>query len=146
LPVLLATGLMSGAASLRAGTQNPLSPEQENRARTGYMLNCAGCHQPNGRGAPGSVPDLHEYLGEFAQHPEARSFLARVPGASGAPISDADLAGILNWILITMNAEQLRPGFAPYTAEEVARYRADPIIDVEPLRAQLIVRLAQDAQ
>ena len=139
------SGLIPAHAVLAAGIANPLSPEQMNRARVGFMLNCAGCHQPSGRGAAGTVPDLHDYLGEFAQHSESRSYPASVPGASGSPVSDEELAAILNWILYTMNAEQLRPDFRPYTAEEVGRYRATPLVDVEPVRAALLRKLAQAA-
>ncbi|MBI1731208.1 MAG: cytochrome c [Gammaproteobacteria bacterium] len=123
-----------------------LSPQQQHRAQVNYLLNCAGCHLPDGHGSPGTVPDVREYLGEFAQHDVSRSFLARVPGASGSPLGDAELAEVLNWILITMNGAQLRDDFRPYTAEEVSRYRRDTLIDVEPVRQALIRALAQGAQ
>ncbi len=137
-------GVLLGAVAAAALAGVPALPEETARsARVNYLLYCAGCHLPDGHGSPGAVPDLREYLGEFAQHEHTRSFIARVPGASGAPVSDAELTDVLNWILLTMNGEQLRPGFSLYTVEEVARYRSDPLIDVEPVRKELIRSLAQ---
>lgn len=139
----LLAGAMAGAAAVAVLAAPPALPDAAaERARVNYLLYCSGCHLPDGHGAPGTVPDLREYLGEFAQHEHARSFIARVPGASGAPVSDAELTDVLNWILLTMNGDQLRAGFRPYTVEEVARYRRDPLIDVEPVRQDLIRSLA----
>ena len=106
-----------------------------------FLLHCAGCHQSDGTGAPGVVPNLGDYLGVFAQDKDARSFPARVPGASSAPISDDDLAEVLNWILITMNRSQLHDDFAPYTGAEVGRYRRHPLVDVLTVRDRLIERI-----
>ena len=119
-----------------------LSPGVSQRAKVNYLVHCAGCHLPDGHGSPGTVPDLREYLGQFAQHPESRSFIARVPGSSGSPLSNAELTEVLNWILVTMNGDQLHPDFKPYTEEEVARYRRDTLIDVGPVRQALIEKVA----
>ena len=35
-----------------------------------FIENCASCHRLDGHGSPGAVPDLHEYLGQFAEHPQ----------------------------------------------------------------------------
>lgn len=142
----LAGLLLAGTALAALAAAPALAPDVEQRARVNYLLHCAGCHLPDGHGSPGTVPDLREYLGEFAQHPESRSFIARVPGASGAPVSDAELAEILNWILVTMNGDQLRPGFEPYTVDEIGRYRRDVLIDVEPARQALIATIAQSRE
>jgi len=129
---------------IHAADVSILTAAEQQHARVNFLLHCAACHRPDGHGSPGTVPDLHEYLGEFAQHPDSRSFMARVPGASGAPIDDAELAQVLNWVLITMNGGQLRAGFRPYTAVEVASYRRDIIIDVAPVREALIKKLAAE--
>ena len=120
----------------------PMSEQAAQRARLNYLLNCVSCHLQDGSGSKaGHVPDLGEYLGLFAQHPEGRAFLVQVPGASGAPISDAELAEVTNWILYTMNKEQLRADFKPYTVEEVGIYRKSPILDVERTRAELVHKI-----
>lgn len=120
----------------------PLSAEAMERARVNYLLNCVSCHLLDGSGAPGKVPDLGEYLGVFAQDPEGRAFLIQVPGASGAPISDQELAEVTNWILYTMNKEQLKDDFKPYTAREVAEYRQSPLLEVEPVREKLVEKIS----
>ncbi len=114
------------------------------RAKMNYLLHCASCHQINGKGSPGNAPDLGEYPGRFAQHPDARPFLARVPGSSSAPISDQALADVLNWILYTMNKEQLRADFKAYTAAEVGRYRRSPVVEIEKTRRALIEKVQGD--
>ena len=63
--------------------------------RSDYLLHCAGCHLANGRGSPPSVPSLAGPLGRIVSSPEGRDYLARVPGAAQAPISDNALAAVL---------------------------------------------------
>ena len=124
--------------ALDCGALEQMEPAAVQRAEMNYLLNCASCHQVNGKGTPGSVPGLDEYLGKFAQHPATRAFPAQVPGATGAPISDKELADVLNWILYTMNRAQLRQDFKPYSAEEVGEYRQTPVLDIEKTRKALI--------
>jgi len=114
------------------------------RAEINYLLHCASCHQINGKGSPGNVPDLGEYPGRFAQHPDSRAFLAQVPGSSSAPISDQELADVLNWILYTMNMQQLTSEFKAYTAVEVGRYRKSPVVEIEKTRRRLIEKVVGD--
>ena len=113
----------------------------KDRARINFALYCAGCHTMSGKGSPGIVPDLGEYLGQFAQNPESRSFLVQVPGASSSPLNDAELAEVTNWILYTMNADQLKKDFRPYTTAEVAKYRENPLLDVIPVRDELVEKI-----
>ncbi len=100
----------------------------------------------SGKGAPDVVPDLGEYLGHFAQHPESRSFLVQVPGASSSPLDNKELAEVTNWILYTMNADQLEDDFIPYTEKEVAEYRKDPLLEVILVRDKLVETLQQNYQ
>ena len=111
------------------------------RARVNYALYCAGCHTMSGKGSPGIVPDLGEYLGQFAQNSESRPFLVQVPGASSSPLSDAELAEVTNWILYTMNADQLTKNFKPYTTAEVTEYRKTPLLDVIPVKDALVEKI-----
>lgn len=142
---MLVAGAAVCTAGVAAAAEIPtLTRAEQQRAQVNYLINCAGCHLPDGHGAPGTVPDLREYLGAFAQHPASRSFIARVPGAAGSPLNDRELAEVLNWILITMNGAQLRPGFKLYTEAEVAGYRRNTLIDVVPVRQALIKELAAD--
>jgi mono/diheme cytochrome c family protein len=105
--------------------------------RSDYLLHCAGCHLADGRGSPGAVPSLAGPLGGIVASPAGRDYLARVPGAAQAPISDEALAAVLNWLLLEFNRETLPPGFRPLTGSEVARSRARVLADPLKLRREL---------
>ncbi|NKB38472.1 MAG: cytochrome c [Gammaproteobacteria bacterium] len=122
-------------------TAPPEFESYADRARVNFALYCAGCHTMSGKGAAGIVPDLGEYLGQFAQNAEPRPFLVQVPGASSSPLSDAELAEVTNWILYTMNADQLNKDFQPYTAAEVTEYRKTPLLDVIPVKDALVEKI-----
>ena len=106
-------------------------------ARTDYLLHCAGCHLPQGEGLPPEVPTLVGSLGRIASSEEGRDYIARVPGASQAPISDAQLAAVLNWVLLEFNSETLPESFIPLTAKEVGKSRARVLSDPLKMRKAL---------
>lgn len=103
-------------------------------ARTDYLLHCAGCHLPQGEGLPPEVPTLVGSLGRIAASEEGRDYIARVPGASQAPISDAQLAAVLNWVLLEFNSDSLPESFRPLTAREVGKSRSRVLSD--PLKTR----------
>jgi hypothetical protein len=105
--------------------------------RTDYMLHCQGCHRADGGGAPGSVPDLRDTLGALLRAPGGRGFLVQVPGSRNAPLDDARLAAVLNWMVVAFSARTLPADFVPYAHDEVARLRAAHDVDVVRLRARL---------
>jgi len=111
--------------------------------RQDYVLQCMGCHLEDGSGAPGRVPSLVGQMGRFLRVPGGRAYLVQVPGAAQSTLDDAALATLLNWMLRTFSPGELGPDFAPYVADEVARYRAVRPADVSKLRAKLLERLAQ---
>jgi hypothetical protein len=105
-------------------------------ARFDYLLYCGGCHLENGAGSPPEVPDLRRDLDRIVLIPGGRAYLAQVPGASQAPLSDARLAAVLNWIIRTYY-----PGvadFLPYSAEEIAGTRGTTLLDPMRRRAELL--------
>jgi mono/diheme cytochrome c family protein len=132
---------VSGGALLLALATAPASavsgPELD------YTLECAGCHRADGSGTPGSVPALRDSVARFLAVPEGRDYLARVPGAAQAPLDDAALAAVLNWMLEHFDTAHVPAGFTPYTAREVGQRRAHPLFDVEGTRKQLLERAAQ---
>lgn len=67
--------------------------------------------------------------------PEMRGYLVRVPGASQAPLSDADLADVVNWILKEFNADTLPENFRQLTTAEVSEAREYPLAD--PLKHRI---------
>lgn len=112
--------------------------------RINYLLHCAGCHLPDGTGSPPEVPSLHGEIGTLAGLPEGRRYLARVPGASQAPISDDDLARVLNWVLKAFNAASLPAEFEPYSGAEVGDARRHVLAD--PVRERARIWRAYDIE
>lgn len=105
--------------------------------RSDYLLHCAGCHRADGTGLPPEVPSLAGPLGAVAASPEGRDYLARVPGAAQAPLTDAELAAVLNWVLEEFNADTLPDFFVPLEAGEVGKSRARVLTDPLKTRNQL---------
>jgi mono/diheme cytochrome c family protein len=100
-----------------------------------------GCHRADGGGTEGVVPPLAGSVGRFVAVPRGRAFLVQVPGTSQAPLSDADIAALLNWLLPEFSRAELPADFVPYTAEEVARYRQTPLTDVSGVRRELLAAI-----
>jgi len=105
--------------------------------RGDYLMHCAGCHLVDARGVPPDVPSLAGPLGRLVASPAGRDYLARVPGAAQAPLSDEALAAVFNWLLLEYNRETLPADFKPLRAAEVARSRARVLADPLKLRAEL---------
>lgn len=106
-----------------------------------YVLNCQGCHLPDGSGMPGKVPSFRGQVARFLSVPGGRAFLIQVPGVARANLSDEQIAVLLNWLLPRFDSEHLPAGFRPYTADEVARLRASPEVHVAARRARLIATI-----
>ena len=66
----------------------------------------------------------------------------RVPGSAVSALNDADLAEVLNWILLEFGGDSVAVPFQPYTAEEVGSLRSDPLPEVLHYRAQLLADIA----
>lgn len=110
--------------------------------RVDYVLNCQGCHLPDGRGKPGSVPDLRGDLGRFLSVPGGREYLVRVPGTAQSELSDARVAALLGWMLEAFSPEAVPADFPPYSADEVARLRRRPLLDADETRSALLRAIA----
>ena len=102
-----------------------------------YILHCQGCHLADGQATPGKIPPLIG-AARFLGVEGGREFLVRVPGVSLSIISDDELAELMNWMLFRFSAEDKPADFEPYTAEEVGRYRQEPLVEVETVRAGLL--------
>ena len=116
------------AAGARASSVDP---------HVDYMLQCQGCHLADGSGSPGAVPDLRASLGRLAKAPGGREYLVRVPGSAQSPLSDARLAALLDWMLREF-APAEAAAVAPFRADEVARWRAQPLTRVDETRRELL--------
>jgi mono/diheme cytochrome c family protein len=102
------------------------------------MVHCQGCHLADGSATPGKIPALTGSMGRFLTVPGGREFLVRVPGTAQAPLSDREIADLLNWMLVEFSPDELPGRFERYTAEEVRRYRREPLTDVDGARRRLI--------
>ena len=106
-------------------------------AHTNYMLNCQGCHAPDGSGVKGKVPSMLGQAGKFLHVEGGRDFLVQVPGSATSSLSNSDLADLLNWMLISFSPAEIPQEFAPYTAKEVGDLRSRPLVEVEIARTLL---------
>lgn len=111
------------------------------RARADYMIHCQGCHLPDGSGFVGRVPDMRTTLPLFLSVEGGREFLIQVPGSSQSALSDARLADVLNWLILTKTNLDGDTSFTPYTPEEVSAVRDIRLEDVFATRKTLIGRL-----
>jgi hypothetical protein len=103
-----------------------------------YAVHCQGCHRADGSGTPGSVPALAGSVGKLLRVPGGRAFVVQVPGVSTAPVDDASLAAIVNWMLERFGKDDLPADFVPYTAEEVGTLRKTPLTHVDEVRARIL--------
>ncbi len=137
----------AGVAALLIGCfAVPCSTKATETAQTDYMLSCQGCHLGDGQGFPDhGVPMLTGYVGNFLKVAGGREFLVQVPGSAQSNLSDARLAALLNWMLRSFSPNEVPADFAPYTAAEVGRLRARPLVAVRATRADLVRRIGEVA-
>jgi len=135
------TGVLAVGAAGEPEVPSVNAVRNADKARVDYMLNCQGCHLPEGRGIPGVVPVMKNYVGNFLRVPGGREFLVQVPGSANAALDDAALADLLNWVLVTISPEQLPADWVPYTGTEVAKLRAVPLREVTRRRAALVEQM-----
>lgn len=111
--------------------------------RVNYQLQCMGCHHADGAGEDGRVPSVRRSLVPFSALAAGRDFVMRVPGVAQAPLSDAEIAALLNWMARNLSDVPVPAGFVDYTAEEVAGARHRPLASVREARNLLLVRLSE---
>lgn len=127
---MLAAATLAGADS---GAEYPPS--------VNYMLHCMGCHLADGSGGPPDVPDVRGEMGCLLAVDGGREYLVQVPGAAQAPITNAELAAVVNYMLEAFSGHTLPQEYAPLTEEEVASWRKDWLPDVAAVRETLLARL-----
>ncbi len=111
-----------------------------------WVLNCQGCHRADGSGSPQTAPPLAGAVARFLRVPGGREYLTRVPGVASSPLSDAELAELLNWTLWRFDREHLPAVFTPYSAGEVARGRSRPLrVEAPAVRAALLRQIVYTA-
>ena len=103
-----------------------------------YKMECQGCHSADGRGQTDVIPTLKDHMAKFLTVPGGREFLVQVPGAAQAPLSDAETADVLNYMLRLFGPKQIAEKYPPFTEEEVAMLRKTPLTEVKQKRATLV--------
>jgi hypothetical protein len=125
----------SGVAAQLSAPQAVLTPP----VQANYMLNCMGCHLPDGSGAAGKVPSVRESLVRLSMSSAGRRYLVQVPGSSLSPLSNLELAQVLSWMVRNLSAQTVPADFRDFTAAEVASYRGSPLVNVREIRARLLL-------
>jgi hypothetical protein len=110
---------------------------------TMYMMECQGCHLADGGVGINSVPTLHNSVAKFPSVPGGREYLVQVPGVALSSLSDADTTSVLNWMLTKFGPVEWANRYAPYTVDEVADLRKNPLTEVGSKRANLILLIEQ---
>jgi mono/diheme cytochrome c family protein len=98
-----------------------------------YILNCSGCHRIDGSGS--SVVPALQKMPELSGTTGTRAYWVQVPGAAQAPLSDARLAALMNWLVKRFTGQPPAPA---YTANEVAQLRKTPLRDPLAKRTSLL--------
>lgn len=112
-----------------------------------YMLNCQGCHLPDGSGNPQrQVPAFPGQLGKFLGVKGGREYLVQVPGSALSGLSDEALASVLNWMLERFSKAELPADFKPYSGVELHTWRKSVPADVDHVRNQLLERIARQEE
>ncbi len=135
--MFIAAGSVLGDPSWAAPPFVPTPPAEAN-----YMLNCMGCHLADGSGAQGKVPSLRESLAVLSMSGPGRRYLVQVPGSAQSPLSNLELAQVLNWMVRNLSAPDLSADFSDFTAAEVGHYRRSRLVNVRETRARVLAGAA----
>ena len=150
--VLSAAALCAASAILASGASGtppdssaaspPSSPAGVTNVQLAWQnwtLNCQGCHRLDGSGSDATAPSLAGTVAKFLWVPGGREYLIRVPGVATSPLSDADLAEVMNWMLWRFDKEHLPSNFRPFTAAEMGALRSRPLrLEAAGMRSDLL--------
>jgi hypothetical protein len=130
VPAVLSLALPASLAVAEGADGAPppgvLNPQ---RAWQHWTLNCQGCHRPDGTGSAGTAPSLAGTVAKFLS----------VPGGATSPLSNDNLAEVLNWMLWRFDATHIPANFAPYSAAEIGTLRARPLrMEASQVRKDLL--------
>ena len=131
------------AASAPAGDAAPAGVDDARRAWQNWTMNCQGCHRVDGTGSAGTSPNLAGTVAKFVWVPGGREYLSRVPGVATSPLSNADLAEVVNWMLWRFDKQHLPSTFQPFTAAEIGQLRPRPLrLEASQVRNDLLKKAA----
>jgi cytochrome c553 len=118
----------------------PLLSAQEHSPPVNYQLRCAGCHGQDGMGVTSAgIPPFPGFIDGFFQTDASRLYLMHVPGINTASLTDAEIAGVMNYVAERWGSSEVQR--TDFTTSEVTRLRAQPVQDVVALRRTIIAEL-----
>ena len=130
-------GTSPGSAA--SSPSSPVGVTNVQLAWQNWTLNCQGCHRLDGSGSDTTAPGLAGTVAKFLWVPGGREYLIRVPGVATSPLSDADLAEVMNWMLWRFDKEHLPSNFRPFTAAEMGPLRSHPLrLEAAGMRTALL--------
>jgi hypothetical protein len=115
-----------------------------NDVQSTYLERCGGCHGIQGWSAPTEVPSLRGQVGYFLCMPAGRAYLIRLPSVASSPLSDRELADLMNFVVFDLGgAAGAQREYGRFTAAEVGALRTRPLKDVAltSYRAGLVEQL-----
>ena len=110
------------------------------RAQYNWTLHCQGCHGADALGTSGRVPRLAGTVARFLKIKEGRAYLGRVPGVAFVELSDTEVAELLNWVVQRFDGAHVPKTFTPYSEEEMAALRREPLISSAYIERQRLLR------
>jgi cytochrome c553 len=123
---LVAAAGIAWSSSVLPGEITSLSPVQST-----YLERCGGCHGVQGQSAPSEVPTLRGQVGYFLCTPQARAYLVRLPSIATSPLSDQELADLMNFVVFDLGrAADTGSAFERFTQAEVRVLRTAPLKDI----------------
>ena len=131
--------------ALAAGPAGPgVSVAKIAPAPGAYLLYCGGCHGINGHSSDAAVPSLKGQVDAFLCLPMGREYIIRLPNVAFAPLTDAQLAELMNFV-VALGKTREGKGDAPYTAAEVGALRRKPLLGqpIAGYRRQLVTKLVE---
>ena len=114
------------------------SPAAAYEARVNYILKCRGCHTMDGFSPErGRIPPLIDVVGYLTILPDARRYMANVPGVVNSALPNDETAKLLNWVVETFARASMPASFKPFDAAEIAKWREKRPDDPMRLRAKV---------
>jgi hypothetical protein len=125
------SGLLATAGVSWPFSATPAEPTSLNVVQSTYLERCGGCHGIQGLSSPGEVPTLRGQVGYFLCTPQARAYLVRLPSLAASPLSDRELADLLNFVVFDLGgAREAGGSYQRFTEIEVGALRTRPLKDV----------------
>ena len=134
------------AAGIRVSWADTFEGAPLSEVQVTYLERCGGCHGIQGHSAPRDVPRLKGQVGFFLCTPEARAYLVRLPSVASSPLTDDELAALMNFVVFDLGGEPANRAVSrPYTAQEVGTLRKQPLNEVSlaTYREGVVTRLVE---